>query len=178
MTAREAPSPERIEDVRERLHLDAEASGYHLNPDLEFARGLAEGLLVNEQRYGYRACPCRLARGDVDADRDIVCPCDYRDADLLEWGSCYCGLYVSDAIHQGKAAIVRVPERRPSAAERHPVPTRASVSLRGIHVWRCRVCGYLCARERPPAVCPICKATSDRFEAYSEPLRTSAAPDE
>jgi len=33
-------------------------------------------------------------------------------------------------------------------------------------VWRCRVCGYLCARERPPAVCPICKATSDRFEAF------------
>lgn len=33
-------------------------------------------------------------------------------------------------------------------------------------VWRCKVCGYLCARDRPPAVCPICKAERDRFEEF------------
>ncbi len=173
MTAREAPAPARIEDLRRRLDRDAEASGYHLNPDPEFARGLAEGLLVNEQRYGYRACPCRLARGDADTDRDIVCPCDYRDADLLEWGSCYCGLYVSDEIRRGAAPLGRVPERRPSAAGRQLSPRQAP-SLRGVCMWRCRVCGYLCARERPPAVCPICKATGDRFEIYGE-LRPASA---
>ncbi len=169
MTAREAPTPAEIENLRDRLDRDAEASGYHLNPDLEFSRGLAEGLLANEQRYGYRACPCRLARGAADADRDIVCPCDYRDADLLEWGSCYCGLYVSDEIRRGKKILTSVPERRR--------PTNAELSLprvEGIRVWRCRVCGYLCARERPPAVCPICKATSDRFEVYSRLPRASA----
>jgi len=34
-------------------------------------------------------------------------------------------------------------------------------------VWRCRVCGYLCARNQPPQRCPICKATKERFEQFS-----------
>jgi rubrerythrin len=33
-------------------------------------------------------------------------------------------------------------------------------------VWRCKVCGYLCGRTEPPEVCPICKATKDRFERF------------
>jgi rubrerythrin len=33
-------------------------------------------------------------------------------------------------------------------------------------VWRCKVCGYLCAREQPPEVCPICKVKKDRFERF------------
>ncbi|MDI6831409.1 MAG: ferredoxin:glutaredoxin reductase, partial [Actinomycetota bacterium] len=33
-------------------------------------------------------------------------------------------------------------------------------------VWRCKVCGYLAARERPPEVCPICKAGRERFEEF------------
>jgi rubrerythrin len=33
-------------------------------------------------------------------------------------------------------------------------------------VWRCRVCGYLCARDEPPAVCPVCKAQKERFERF------------
>ncbi|MGQ9535427.1 MAG: rubredoxin-like domain-containing protein, partial [bacterium] len=28
------------------------------------------------------------------------------------------------------------------------------------------VCGYLCARNSPPEICPICKAKSDRFEKF------------
>jgi ferredoxin-thioredoxin reductase catalytic chain len=33
-------------------------------------------------------------------------------------------------------------------------------------VWRCKVCGYLCARGDPPDICPICKAKQDRFEKF------------
>ena len=33
-------------------------------------------------------------------------------------------------------------------------------------VWRCKVCGYLAAREEPPAVCPICKVPKERFERF------------
>ncbi len=33
-------------------------------------------------------------------------------------------------------------------------------------MWRCRVCGYLAARDRPPRECPICKASQDRFEPF------------
>lgn len=161
------PDEPEIDRLWQKLRSEAEASGYILNPDPEFARGLAEGLLTNEARYGYRACPCRLASGEADADRDIVCPCDYRDADLVEWGSCYCGLYVADGAQTGAQTPRHVPERRPAQTERL---ARRATEVRASErppMWRCRVCGYLCARERPPSVCPICKATSDRFEVYA-----------
>ncbi|MEW5825468.1 MAG: ferredoxin-thioredoxin reductase catalytic domain-containing protein [Candidatus Bipolaricaulota bacterium] len=165
------PSPRRDPGaLREQLSRDAERGGYHLNPDVEFTTALAEGLLANEARYGYAACPCRLASGDVDDDRDIVCPCDYRDADLLEWGACYCGLYVADDVLSGRRPVGSIPERRPRRGERRASPREdGSVRLQGgcFPVWRCRVCGYLCARERPPGVCPICRATQDRFEPFA-----------
>jgi rubrerythrin len=27
--------------------------------------------------------------------------------------------------------------------------------------------GYLCARENPPEICPICKVKKDRFEKFA-----------
>lgn len=166
MSASDAPSRSAVEALQARLERDAEAAGYHLNPDREFTRALAEGLLTNEGRHGYRACPCRLASGNADEDRDIVCPCDYRDQDLLDGGSCFCGLYVSDDVLSGRKALSSIPERRPLREERKKKAAPGS-ALKGRNpVWRCRVCGYLCAREGPPGVCPICKATQDRFEPF------------
>ena len=165
---------EEVDSLHERLDREAEASGYHLNPDREFTRELVEGLLVNERRYGYWACPCRLAAGDKQKDLDIICPCDYRDLDLLDWGSCYCCLYVSDEIARGEREPQPIPERRPPAEKRQHEQAATSPSSGAtmpqqlpLPVWRCRVCGYLCAREQPPAVCPICKAKQDRFERFA-----------
>ncbi len=163
-------SPGKVDTLCERLDQEAEASGYNLNPDQEFTRELVEGLLINEQRYGYRACPCRLADGDKQKDLDIICPCDYRDADLVDWGACYCALYVSDEILRGEQEVQSIPERRPPEGQRlQGRPARAPDRPGGeppLPVWRCRVCGYLCAREKPPGVCPICKAKRERFERF------------
>ncbi|MCK9356499.1 MAG: ferredoxin:glutaredoxin reductase [Dehalococcoidia bacterium] len=155
------------------LSRDAEAAGYHLNPDVDFTKGLVKSLIVNERRYGYRACPCRLASGDEREDLDIVCPCDYRDPDLSEYGTCYCALYVSEAVKAGDRQAGSIPERRPPAAERkkRARSKRGSLSGLSLPVWRCRVCGYLCARGEPPDVCPICKAKKDRFERFLEPAK-------
>jgi rubrerythrin len=46
-------------------------------------------------------------------DRDVICPCDYRDPDVLEYGACYCALYISKEISEKKLPISPVPERRP-----------------------------------------------------------------
>ena len=89
MSAEITPTLEEINQLYERLKKDAESYGYHLNPDVEFARDLVKGILVNEKRYGYWNCPCRLASEDKEEDLDIVCPCDYRDADLTDHGTCY-----------------------------------------------------------------------------------------
>ena len=88
------------------------AKGYFFNPDKAMTLELMAGLLVNKDRYGYMACPCRLASGKFELDRDVVCPCAYRDADVAEYGACFCGLYVSAAGRDG-AALPTVPERRP-----------------------------------------------------------------
>jgi len=168
-------SQKRVDVLYDRLYREAEAAGYHLNPDIEFTKDLVRGLLVNEHRYGYWACPCRLASGEREKDLDIICPCDYRDPDLLDWGACYCALYVSDEVLEGERPLEPIPERRPPEGER-PQETSAQPARspgqageedeETIPVYRCRVCGYLCARERPPGRCPICKATQDRFEQF------------
>ncbi|MCS7286741.1 MAG: ferredoxin-thioredoxin reductase catalytic domain-containing protein [Anaerolineae bacterium] len=153
-------------ELYERLRREAESSGYYLNPDLELVLDLMEGLVTNLKRYGYMACPCRLASGVREKDLDIICPCDYRDADLEEYGACYCGLYVSEEVAQGRKKASPVPERRGTvllkAEEEKPV-----FSGKGMPVWRCKVCGYLCARPSPPLKCPICKADKDRFERFA-----------
>jgi len=159
---------QRIQETYERLKMEAEASGYNLNPSEGFTKSLIEGLLVNEDRYGYWSCPCRLAEGEKSKDLDIICPCDYRDADLDEYGACYCALYVSDEVRDGKRELQPVPERRLDVPAQVAAPTGGAVQVEagGLPVWRCRVCGYLCARENPPGVCPICKAKKDRFEQF------------
>lgn len=80
---------EEIDRIYEQFKKEAEAGGYHLNPDISFTKDLVEGLLVNEKRYGYRSCPCRLASGNRNEDLDIICPCDYRDPDLTDYDACY-----------------------------------------------------------------------------------------
>jgi ferredoxin-thioredoxin reductase catalytic chain len=168
MENKESPDQEKIERLYKKLKSEAEAGGYHLNPDVEFTKDLVEGLIVNTDRYGYPSCPCRLAEGRKQEDLDIICPCDYRDADVLEYDTCYCGLYVSKDVVDGKKKITKIPERRPYKAARAESASRGSSSICALPfpVWRCRVCGYLCARENPPEVCPICKAKKDRFEKF------------
>ena len=156
-----------IDQLYRRLNDEAEAMGYHLNPDVPFTRNLVRGLIANERRYGYWACPCRLASGVKAEDLDIICPCDYRDADLNEFGSCYCALYVSQEVLEGRRRAASIPERRPSRrVARAEAPGSLPAGKLSQPVWRCRVCGYLCARGDPPEICPICKAKKDRFERF------------
>ena len=90
-----------------------EPKGYYFSNNHERVMELLEALLVNKARYGYMVCPCRLASGDRDNDRDIICPCDYRQPDVAEFGSCYCNLYVSKEWNEGTIEQAYVPERRP-----------------------------------------------------------------
>ena len=89
MSAEPAVSQEDIDRLYSRLTKEAGDAGYFLNPDVDFTKSLVKGLLVNEGRYGYWACPCRLAEGLRSEDLDIICPCDYRDADLGQYDTCY-----------------------------------------------------------------------------------------
>ena len=98
----EAKIEEQARELMARLGREAEASGYHLNPDQQMVMTLCRGLLSNLQNYGYMGCPCRLLEGDRIADLDLICPCDYRDRDLNEYGMCYCALYVVEEVLAGE----------------------------------------------------------------------------
>ena len=165
------PTPEEVEKLYARLDKEAKQGGYHLNPDAEFVKGLVRGLIVNDRRYGYRACPCRLAAEDKSQDLDIICPCYYRDEDVTEHGACYCALYVSSAVLKGEKKLGSIPERRPPLENRQKreasgVELAAGPLHLSVPVWRCLVCGYLCGRDGPPEICPICKAGKERFERF------------
>jgi ferredoxin-thioredoxin reductase catalytic subunit/predicted Zn-ribbon and HTH transcriptional regulator len=170
-----------LEKVRQRAESDAETYGYYLHPDPQFLQDLLEGLKKNEERYGYPSCPCRIATGNLELDRDIICPCDYRDPDVAEHGCCYCALYVRKDLYEGKTPINPIPERRPpekqaraygttGAAEpgaQENLETKPSVPARPgqvkMKLWYCKQCGYVTFREDPPYVCPICKARREMF---------------
>lgn len=100
-------------ELYEMLKKTQEPKGFYFNKDKERVFELLESLLLNKERYGYMSCPCRLASGDREGDKDIFCPCEYREPDLREYGSCYCSLYVTDEWNQGKISHEYIPERRP-----------------------------------------------------------------
>ncbi len=172
-----------LEKVRQRAESDAKTYGYYLNPDAEFLQNLLEGLKKNEERYGYPACPCRLASGKLDIDRDVICPCDYRDLDVAEHGTCYCGLYARKDVYERKTPLGSVPERRPlekqtrsyiasseTTAKRETasmtVATQEPSEIKK-RLWYCKQCGYVVFREDPPYICPICKAKKEMFANIS-----------
>lgn len=169
-----------LEEVRQRAENDAKTYGYYLNPDPKFLEELLEGLRQNEERYGYPSCPCRLASGRLEFDRDIICPCDYRDPDVEEFGACYCALYVRKDVLEGKTPLLPVPERRPSDKQVRAYRKTVEVSAAGklseaieavaeesskdkLRLWYCKQCGYVVLREDPPYICPICKAKREMF---------------
>lgn len=168
----------KIEMVRQRAEADAATYGYYLNPDPKFLQSLLQGLKRNEERYGYPSCPCRLASGKFEIDRDIICPCDYRDPDVAEFGACYCALYVRKDFHEGKTEVKPVPERRPldkqskaySVAAKAPdvksaaTEEEAKATAEGKpKFWYCKQCGYVVFRDEPPYTCPVCKAKKEMF---------------
>jgi ferredoxin-thioredoxin reductase catalytic chain len=168
-----------IEQVRRRAEADARTFGYYLVPDADLLQAFLEGLKSNEDRYGYPSCPCRLASGNLDIDRDIICPCDYRDPDVAEFGACYCRLYVSKEVYESKKELPSVPERRTvekqvRAYQTASIPAEAKPTTEGKEdlvevivgkkkMWYCKQCGYVVYRDNPPFVCPICKAKKEMF---------------
>jgi ferredoxin-thioredoxin reductase catalytic subunit len=163
-----------VENVKKKIERDAEDHGYYLNVDQEFLKDLILGLKENGNRYGYMSCPCRLASGMLEFDRDIICPCDYRDQDVEEYGHCYCALFTNKAVYDGTAQIKPIPERRPLAkqtrvnlqqnvdssskqTEKQSIKLKTKSEIQ-YKLFFCKQCGYVCFREEPPYICPICKA--------------------
>ena len=103
----------KVEQLYEALKKSQEAQGIYFNKDKDLVFELLEALIANKDRYGYMACPCRLACGEKEKDQDIICPCKYRAPDLKEFGACFCGLYISEQLNNMEIESQYIPERRP-----------------------------------------------------------------
>ena len=72
-----------------------EGSKFSLNPNQETVRMLAQGVLNNEKNKGLRFCPCRMISKDREADKKLVCPCNFKSQKTWrEKGECWCSLFV------------------------------------------------------------------------------------
>jgi len=101
------------EKLYEALKKIQEPKGYYFNKDMKRTFEVIEALLVNKERYGYMSCPCRLASGNREFDKDIICPCAYREPDVNEYGTCFCNFYASKEWNEERVPHVYVPDRRP-----------------------------------------------------------------
>lgn len=101
-------------EFMEKMAPVQEKKGYYFGRDKENILFIISGLLENKKRYGYMSCPCRLGSGNIEIDRDILCPCVYREEDVANHGTCYCGLYFSLDALEGRVLIdYNIPDRRP-----------------------------------------------------------------
>jgi ferredoxin-thioredoxin reductase catalytic chain len=159
-----------VDEARKRAERDATRNRMHLCPVPDLLEDLLQGLA--EKRYGYPSCPCRIASGDLETDRDILCPCDYRDPDVEEYGQCYCALYVNEEVFKGEKPTQSIPERRPMDKQmaslgmgeaKEPEPETGKVQSTDRKLLYCKQCGYVLLREEPPYKCPICGAKKELF---------------
>ena len=104
-----------VEELKAALAKIQEPKGYYFNHDSQQVNDVLAELMENKKRYGYMSCPCRLANGDKAKDDDIICPCVYREADVAEYGLCFCGLYVNKQWNEAGKPTMVIPDRRPGS---------------------------------------------------------------
>jgi ferredoxin-thioredoxin reductase catalytic chain len=93
---------------------------------------------------------------------------------VKDFGYCYCALYVRKDVVEGKNPVAPIPERRPLEKQARAHRGAAEPSVKAspaaeepattkMKMWYCKQCGYVCFRENPPYICPICKAKRELF---------------
>jgi ferredoxin-thioredoxin reductase catalytic subunit len=85
---------ERFKKVLEFSEEYAKKAGIKLNPDKKIVENVIKGLLKNEEKFGFRYCPCRVVEGDLEKDRKKICPCSWHLEEIKKFGHCLCGLFV------------------------------------------------------------------------------------
>jgi ferredoxin-thioredoxin reductase catalytic subunit len=73
----------------------ARKTGYRLNPDPKVVDSLITALAKRAERFGQPYCPCRVATGDPEKDKAIICPCIYHVEEIARQGICHCHLFCS-----------------------------------------------------------------------------------
>ena len=84
----------KVEELIKEYEEYAAKNGYKLNPNPAIVEGVVKGLLLRQDNFGEKYCPCRKLANDKKADMRIICPCVYHDEEIKKDGHCYCNLFV------------------------------------------------------------------------------------
>lgn len=95
-------SEERNKKTRKMCADYVTKSPYVLNPDKKRVDFIIEGLSRNEEKHGWRFCPCRIVLGDMKQDYKKICPCSWHKDEIKKDGYCKCILFVSKEWSQKK----------------------------------------------------------------------------
>ena len=66
---------------------------YALNPSWMMSTNLEIWLSEMEATFGKRYCPCFEPSGDAALDKRMLCPCEFIEDEIEEYGSCHCALF-------------------------------------------------------------------------------------
>ncbi|MDR3307108.1 MAG: hypothetical protein LBS61_05550 [Endomicrobium sp.] len=152
------------EELMDYLKKNAQEKGYYFNKDSSFVNELLKSSLTNLKRYGYASCPCRLSTGNYDLDSDLICPCEYMENDVKEYGSCFCALYISKDIFESGKTPISIPERRPKDKLFDIDYANTSTKQTSEKKWKCGICGYEHSESEPPENCTKCGASKEMFK--------------
>jgi len=70
-----------------------EQKGYALNPNPMMSKNLEVWLSEMEATFGKRYCPCFELSGDAALDKKMLCPCEFIEDEIEEYGPCHCALF-------------------------------------------------------------------------------------
>jgi len=84
-----------IEELKKTFEKFCENNDFKLNPDKDHADTALKGVLENEEKTGFKFCPCQIQTGDFSKDIGLLCPCNFKaQKTWLEKEQCWCGLFV------------------------------------------------------------------------------------
>ncbi|MCX6077118.1 MAG: hypothetical protein NTW78_09590 [Campylobacterales bacterium] len=73
----------------------AKQKNYAINPSWMMSTNLEIWLSELEATFGKRYCPCFEPSNDTDLNKKMLCPCEFIEDEIKEYGTCHCALFGS-----------------------------------------------------------------------------------
>ncbi len=71
----------------------AKQKNYALNPSWMMLTNLKSNLCEMEATFGKRYCPCFEPSADEELNKKMMCPCEFIEDEIAEYGTCHCALF-------------------------------------------------------------------------------------
>lgn len=68
-------------------------NNYALNPSWMMSTNLKVWLSEMDATFGKRFCPCFEPSSDEKLNKKMMCPCEYVEDEIKEYGTCHCALF-------------------------------------------------------------------------------------